>query len=131
MNNLKENIKVLFDKHGKLSSAKIRKTTFKNSTLYREILENTSFLPNNATLSERIYCIKNDINELLLCEICNTNKLYYKRNSHYTTTCNSISCSQKSKNTREKTKNTCLNRYGTESVTQTDSFKYTKEISMM
>jgi len=55
-----------------------------NRLEYLEVKESlfsfTSFLWNNVSISERIYCILNNIKSLNLCIICNKNKTRFYNN---------------------------------------------------
>ena len=56
----------LFTKTGKINTAIIRKGTFLKGKTHQDIIENT---PNvQGTLSERIYCIVNDLETPPKCE---------------------------------------------------------------
>jgi hypothetical protein len=53
----------------------------KYSDLRELIILNTSFLMNGSSLSERIYCILNDISSQMLCKNCNQN-VYFNRGKY-------------------------------------------------
>lgn len=59
--------KHLVDKNGGLSSMKFSTKNFIESTERKEIIKYTSFLGEDATISERIYCIQHDIIEKKKC----------------------------------------------------------------
>ena len=66
------------------------------------IIENTSFLHNHPTFAERLYCIKNNIVEALICPVCKTGYLKFSvSDGKYHGTC-SKDCSRKSKARIEK-----------------------------
>lgn len=69
---LKERIKKeICGKTGKLKSIIISKPEFKDTEIYRDIINATSFLPEDRSLSERVFCINNNITSLPLCPITN------------------------------------------------------------
>ena len=78
---------------------------------YREIVNATSFL-DNAKLSERFYCIQNDIFKIPICTVCNVGILKWN-GSKYNIGCN-LSCSFKHPDTEEKRKQACLLKFGVE-----------------
>lgn len=73
-----------------LASAKFVKNTnfYKtNKDIFDLIYKYTKFL-DNVKLNERIYCILNDINEKLICNVCNKNfRTFYNINQGYRRTC--------------------------------------------
>src|SRR5574344_386701 len=91
--------------------------------LWKWLLEKTSFLPENASITERIFCIKNHIIEIPTCSFCHKNKVKFNfSNGAYAPYC-SISCASKDtcgeaikkrdfKAITEKVKATRLKRYG-------------------
>lgn len=58
-------------KDGKLNSALLRRDNFKKSPLNEFILERTSFLPLNASHTERLHCIEKDFMSVPLCPFSN------------------------------------------------------------
>ena len=62
--------------------------------LQKILIEETNFLPDNATLSERLYCWLNDIHERQLCPYCKNKYLIYrgKVDKGYYATCGSNEC---------------------------------------
>jgi rubredoxin len=88
----------------------------------------TSFLLKEATFSERIYCILNNIDSTVLCKHCNVNKVNFKNNSSgYFEYC-SNSCSFK--DTKEKRKNTNIEKYGVENTFNMDKSNNNRNIIM-
>lgn len=82
--------------------------------LNKEIMDFTSFLPENATFQERLYCIKNNIQSRPICNICNKNFLEFLTDSNcYRTACSS-ECSIHDKNRLLKVKQTKKKKYGNE-----------------
>ncbi|MFW5871690.1 MAG: hypothetical protein ACOCUT_01150 [bacterium] len=68
---------------------------------YDSIFELTSFLPENCQISERIYCIMNDIEEYPKCGVCDKNVKFISFGYGYQQYCGR-QCSAKSDKTREK-----------------------------
>ena len=64
---LKYIYKNLTDKHGELSAMKFVLKSFRDSKEKEYIINNTNFLDASSGLSERIYCIENNINEKKIC----------------------------------------------------------------
>lgn len=60
--------------------------------LKTEIINNTQFLPEESSLSERVYCLKNNITEQLLCPVCNKPRKFRNMNTGYFATCGDKSC---------------------------------------
>ena len=58
-------------KDGKLNSALLRRDNFKKSPLNEFILERTSFLPLDASYTERLHCIEKDFTSVPLCPFSN------------------------------------------------------------
>lgn len=82
------------------------------------LLDQTAFLDDNASMSERVCCIKHNYTSAPLCAYCNTNKTKYRPRLHnYARFC-STKCSSSDPTTKNKTKQTNLNRYGVEHATQ-------------
>lgn len=75
----------------KLNSRKTEYLESTNSDLFESILRETLFLPKEATLHERIYCIMNNIDDIPLCQFCG-NKRSYVLYRGYRTTCGKASC---------------------------------------
>ena len=76
------------------------------------LLELTSFLPQETKMSERIYCIINNIENIVLCKTCNTNKsnfVNFKKGYGKFCSCN---CSSLNISTQKKVKQTKLEKYG-------------------
>ena len=63
-------------------------TIQQNESLLSCLKNNTTFLNKSSKISERLYCIHNNINHLLICPICNEKPLkYIGFNIGYTLTC--------------------------------------------
>lgn len=83
-----------------------------------EIIEElNNIFPQVENLNEKIYWIKNNLNSYPKCPICgNEIKKWKGRNKGgYFKFC-SCKCAQVDKNTRDKIKNTCLERYGVDNA---------------
>jgi len=99
---LLENTKICYIKKNNISK-----------DLYKWTFSETSFLNNESLLSERIYCIINDIKELPSCYCGQSVK--YMGKGIYREYCSS-KCSANSYKTKNKKENTVLNKYGTKNV---------------
>lgn len=92
--NIKEQIKnKLFNKTGKINSAILRQDWFLNSELYNNINLQISFTEKN--ISEKIYCILNDIKTPILCPTCNNKVKFGTFQTGYRKTCNNNICIRK------------------------------------
>lgn len=102
-------------KDGKLNSNKIR---YICDSDYKSIYNYTSFLDENSSISERIYCIINNINFEFKCNNCRLEKPIFDGFSKgYRKYC-SYKCLNNSKEVKDKKRKTSLERYGTESILQ-------------
>jgi very-short-patch-repair endonuclease len=104
--------------------------------IYSTIFTQTNFLPENSSISERLYCISNDIRNETKCQHCLNEKVNFKNYSEgYHRYC-SVYCSTQSTERNMKIhknrdyatmldsiKKTNLERYGVEYSTQTDEMK--------
>ena len=98
-----------------------------NEERIKALFEQTSWMPEESSKSERLYCILFDYKDIY-CPICGKKKKFYKINKGYWKTCDDSNCVhewklivQKNaakkmdyKSIIEKLKNTCLERYGVE-----------------
>lgn len=105
--------------------------------LKTEIINNTKFLPEESSLSERVYCLKNNITEQRLCPVCNKPRKFRNLNTGYFATCGDKSCqtilhcqnvtiANKTRNyaeTVKKTKETYKARTGYEHNMQNPEFR--------
>jgi len=79
-----------------------------------QILSVTSFLDGVVSMAERIYCIDHDIVEKVRCKCCHENYVnYISPAKGYFDYCG-LSCASKNEITREKIRNTSIERYGIE-----------------
>lgn len=100
----------LYNNAGKLNSAILRQKWFVESMEFQHIVMCTNFLNPSATLSNRIYCIMNDIHSLPLCEVCNTNPKAFI--TSYLKTCNSQKCKSSHPAAIAKRKKSMVEKYG-------------------
>ncbi len=90
--------------------------------LLSEVEKLTLFIDNHynnkITWSQRFWHIKNDKLELELCGCCNVNLARYRK-FYY------ITCSEKCRNigSREKCKETCIDKFGVDNAAKTDDYK--------
>ena len=87
--------------------------------LLKRIIESTSFLKENATIGERLYCIFNNLTSIPLCAKCHKNQVRFSPQGNYSTYC-SLSCAisvqmkeqWKDHINTEKARQTRMERYG-------------------
>lgn len=79
--------KRLFTSTGKLNSAILRRDNFLKSDLNKHINEATRFLPVDAPISERIYCIENNLTQRKRC-ICGKELKFITNTVGYLQSCN-------------------------------------------
>lgn len=136
--------KVFLNKQETLSINPAHKRLIEKNQLIDLILDSTSFLLDTPSLYERLYCIKHDIKQLPLCNVCKTPIKFSEGKKRYSNFCRT--CSQKNPTVRqryydsmikrygvkspiqniqirEQIKNTNLKKYGSEFFTQTDDFQ--------
>ena len=83
----------LYTKNGNINSAKIRPDRFNGTDLCNSICTLTNFLPDETSISERIYCILNDINSVQKCPFCEQPLLFSAaKNKGYYSTCSKNKC---------------------------------------
>lgn len=141
----------------KIKNSKSLASIVKSINMYDDlkifIINHTSFLNDDATINERLHCIKGDIKELNLCTSCNKNKkIFDTKHNRYRNWCEISQCKKdymrknrdpvKEKKRREKIskahksftdekkqeivkkiKNTMIEKYGTDSYAKTQEFK--------
>lgn len=83
--------KIIDEKH--LTWKSVVNKIKRNKDLYNELISYTSFLSNNASISERLYCFKEHVISLPVCPKCNTPLHFIKINLGYKNTC--INCGEK------------------------------------
>lgn len=74
-------------------------------------MDATKFLSTNPPITERLYCIRNNITEQPVCKKCNTPIKFARHLSRYGSYCSRI-CSETSSERYNKIQQTCLDRYG-------------------
>lgn len=120
---------IFFRSDGNLNSAVLRHKKY-DDDIITELKKDTSFLPDSATIQERLYCIKNNIKSIKKCPACSS-QIEFKYNEYKTfcsTKCSAISninnayTTKKQKygngnfNNRSLAKKTCKERYGVENI---------------
>jgi len=81
----------LFTKTNKLNSAIIRRSKFKETQLYKNIITITKDLPVDSSISERVYCIFNNINTIPNC-LCGKQLSFTTFQVGYKKTCSGNKC---------------------------------------
>lgn len=108
---------------------KVKISKFKEKNLRLELIKKTNFLPTSASIGERVYCVDYNIKSLILC-YCGNPVKYLKYSEGYAENC-SRKCAYSNPKVSEKRKQTCLEKYGVTSFTQTDSYLIkTKETNL-
>lgn len=75
-------------------------------------------IPNDISLSEKMYWLANDLSDFPKCKVCGKDiHAFVGQNYGYNTFC-SCKCAQLSLETRQRFKETCLKIYGTENPAQ-------------
>ncbi len=98
-----------------------------NLNLKKEIIKTTHYLKDGCKMTERLYNIINNITSPVLCKECKTNSVNFTYfNKGYLQFCG-LNCSQNSKLTKNKYKETCIKRYGVDNVSKLESVKLKKE----
>ena len=59
---------------------------------YNDLVNETSYLPETISKSERYYCWLNNLTEIPKCPVCGKPRLFYKVNKGYFSTCGNKSC---------------------------------------
>jgi hypothetical protein len=83
--------------------------------LYAEIITSTGFLPENAGLGERIYCIRNNITSRIACSECGEEVNF--KNGRYFEYC-SLKCSNNSQKVKNRKEKSNSDRFGVKHPTQ-------------
>ncbi len=82
---------LLTSNKNKLNSRKTEYLESMNPELFESILRETLFLPKEATLHERIYCVMNNIDDIPLCPFCSDKRSYVLYRG-YRATCGKARC---------------------------------------
>ena len=94
---LAEKLKTLKRSDGKINSAIIRRQSFTESDLCKDILAATYFLKDTASYSERFYVIEHNLTEVPICPICELNVCNFSKiDGKYNKTCSTKQCIVKS-----------------------------------
>jgi hypothetical protein len=124
----------LLNKNRVLDPNKLQQKYFVNNSFeseYQEILSLTAFLDSNSTLKERIYCILNDVKSVKICPVCKTNPVNFKSSLiGYNTYC-STKCRSNDPMVKVKIKNTCQEKYGTDSFFSSIEFKEKSDATLL
>lgn len=100
-------------------SSKI-KLSQKYKDIYNWILQQTSFLPQDVKLTERIYCILNDITQPVTCKVCDKPLNFKSFTEGYGKYC-STKCACKDPEYIKKREETNLKKYGSKSFLGTET----------
>lgn len=95
--------KSLIGSTGKISSQKIR--DFKLTEHYNQLLDETGWLPNEASIAERVYVVLNNVTARPTCQTCGDCVGFKQFTTGYKLFCG-MSCSKRSQASIEKTKKT-------------------------
>lgn len=90
-----QKISELYTKNGNVNSAILRRDSFKQSILYKNILRESTILDKiNPTISQRIRFIKEEMKYIPLCSICKKRFCKFNKNCGdlFLSTCDSILC---------------------------------------
>jgi len=90
--------------------------------VYNKIVNSTNFLSEDCKLSERIYCILNYIKEIPRCPICGKVVKFNTFNKGYKEHC-SNTCKNSNLTIKKKIRQTNLEKYGVEYVSQNKQIK--------
>ena len=105
---MNKKIKLILSEFGlKHFSAHIIK---KEQNLKDQIMKETSFLKEDVSFSERVYCILNNIKSKKICE-CGAALKFKSMKVGYSKYC-SVLCARRSEKAKEEIRKTCLEKYG-------------------
>lgn len=94
----------------------------KHKKIFNLIFNKTKFLDKECSMSERIYCILNDITSRVMCKECNVKPVkYVDYNNGYKQYC-SNECSR-NEITSKKIKETTIKKYGVDNVFKSEKIK--------
>lgn len=94
--------------------------------LYNLIYKHTKFLPENAKIGERIYCIKHNISKRVTCLTCGTPVKY--KDARYHEYC-SLKCSNSSEHVKKKKEESSLMKFGTKYASQSKEIQKKQRIT--
>lgn len=109
-------------KDGKASSWLIKKAVKNNSSAINEIVEKTSFLPDDCVFIERLHCLENDISHDIVCKVC-SDRIKFDENARIYRKYCSIKCAKADPEVKENTKKTNLGKYGVENFAKSKEYK--------
>ena len=90
---------------------------------YLQLMQYTDFLPQSASLKNRIYCVLHDLFDIPMCKKCGQVKVkWYRQKNQYCQYCSS-KCSANDIDVRNKYKHTCSDKYGTDNVFASEAHK--------
>lgn len=94
--------------------------------VYNSIIKNTSFLKEDATFQERIYCIRNNISNIVLCKECNKNTVKFdiRRNIYRSFCCNK--CSRNNSDSINLRKINMIKNHGCENWVNVEKIRESK-----
>jgi len=82
----------LYTRTHKFNTAILRPDRFTKNKIYPDVMEYTKGLPENATMSERLYCILHNLSERPKCPVCGKPRPYEKQTQEYGTSCGDSAC---------------------------------------
>ena len=126
--NIQQDI-AIFNKQGNISSMLHRTNIFKQK-YKQQLYELTSFLPTNASVSQRMYHLLKGLTNIQRCIECNNEVQYKTYLEGYREYC-SAACSNKSNKKKIKKEQTMIDRYGKKHALQVKEFKQKSEQTMI
>lgn len=79
---------------------------------FEHIVNITNFLPENSSMTRRLWHLKMDMNHIPICEICQSNpKLWIDKKKDYSVSC-SVLCSNRSDDKKKKIKSSLIINHG-------------------
>ncbi len=117
----------LFNKNGHIKRNVFNVKLQQNDKQCLQIIKMTSFLE-NPSIPERLYCIINDITNKIECkdEKCKNYVSFSNFRKGYRTYCSKQCVNNNSIEIKEKIKQTCLEKYGVENISQLEETKIKK-----
>jgi len=115
-------LKNLYSKDGYLRPQKLSKFI----DIKTSIIQNTNFLNNNVSITQRCWHIVNEVFENVLCPVCGYGVNFRDYSYGYNTYC-SKKCSNRCVDKQNKISNTKLKRYGDKNYNNREKFKTTCE----
>ena len=100
--------------------------------LLDEVKNLTSFLPEDSSLSQRIWHIRHDVYDIYYCPVCGKNPAKYNEKKSTYHVCSEecknrqnkkIAIETSSEEKNQKIRQTCIERYGVENYSKTEDFK--------